>query len=42
VFLENEILYGKSFHWSEDFDSPDFVLPIGVAKIERKGEVVKL
>ncbi|MGB1026741.1 MAG: pyruvate dehydrogenase complex E1 component subunit beta, partial [Rhodospirillaceae bacterium] len=34
VVLENEILYGQSF---EAPDSPDFVLPIGKAKIERAG-----
>jgi hypothetical protein len=32
VFLENEILYGQSFECPTD---PDFVLPIGKAKIER-------
>eukprot|EP00873_Tetraselmis_striata_P029167 jgi/Tetstr1/449431/TSEL_036526.t1 len=35
VFLENEILYGQSF---EIPDMDDFVLPIGKAKIERKGK----
>ncbi len=34
IFLENEILYGHSFDCPED---PDFVLPIGRAKIERAG-----
>jgi pyruvate dehydrogenase E1 component beta subunit len=37
VFLENEILYGQSF---EIPDMDDFVLPIGKAKIERKGSDV--
>ena len=32
IFLENEILYGQSFDVPQD---PDFVLPIGRAKIER-------
>jgi pyruvate dehydrogenase E1 component beta subunit len=39
IFLENEILYGQSF------DVPtaeDFVLPIGVAKVERAGSDVTL
>ena len=34
VFLENELLYGQSFDLPDD---PDFVLPIGKAKIERAG-----
>ncbi len=34
VFLENEILYGQSFVCPDD---PEFVLPIGRAKIEREG-----
>jgi len=37
VFLENEILYGQSFDVPTD---PDFVLPIGRAKIERPGNDV--
>jgi pyruvate dehydrogenase E1 component beta subunit len=39
VFLENEILYGHSF---EVPDHPDFVLPIGKAKIERAGTDVTI
>ena len=35
IFLENEILYGQTFEVPED---PDFVLPIGKAKIERPGK----
>jgi pyruvate dehydrogenase E1 component subunit beta len=35
VFLENEILYGQSF---EVPDLPDFVLPIGKARIARAGK----
>ena len=38
VVLENEILYGQSFDVSEEALSPDFVIPIGKAKIERAGE----
>ncbi|CUM67224.1 uncharacterized protein PRCAT00004917001 [Priceomyces carsonii] len=37
VFLENEILYGEAFEVDEEVLSPDFVLPIGEAKIERSG-----
>jgi pyruvate dehydrogenase E1 component beta subunit len=39
IFLENEILYGQTF------DCPtaeDFILPIGRAKIERRGEHVTI
>jgi len=39
IFLENEILYGRSFEVPTD---PDFVLPIGRAKIERPGKDVTL
>lgn len=39
VFLENEILYGQSFEVPTD---PDFVLPIGRAKIEREGSDVTI
>ncbi|WP_019643898.1 pyruvate dehydrogenase complex E1 component subunit beta [Novispirillum itersonii] len=39
VFLENEILYGQSFDVPDD---PDFVLPIGKAKIERAGKDVTI
>ena len=39
VFLENEILYGQSFDCPTD---PDFILPIGKAKIERAGTDVTL
>src|SRR5437667_10405554 len=39
IFLENEILYGQSFEVPED---PDFVLPIGRAKIERPGKDVTI
>ncbi len=39
IFLENEILYGQSFEVPTD---PDFVLPIGKAKIERVGSDVTL
>ncbi|MCF8531515.1 MAG: pyruvate dehydrogenase complex E1 component subunit beta [Reyranella sp.] len=39
IFLENEMLYGQSFDVPED---PDFVLPIGKAKIERVGKDVTI
>ena len=39
VFLENEILYGQSFDCPTD---PEFILPIGRAKIERVGEHVTI
>jgi pyruvate dehydrogenase E1 component beta subunit len=39
VFLENEILYGHTMDCPTD---PDFVLPIGKAKIEREGEHVTI
>jgi len=39
IFLENEILYGQQFEVPED---PEFVLPIGRAKIERPGNDVTI
>ena len=39
IFLENEILYGHTFDCPTD---PDFILPIGRAKIERAGEHVTI
>src|SRR5215470_5576679 len=39
IFLENEILYGQSFPVPTD---PEFVLPIGRAKIERPGKDVTI
>jgi pyruvate dehydrogenase E1 component beta subunit len=39
VFLENEILYGQTFDCPTD---PEFLLPIGRAKIERAGTHVTL
>ncbi|KAE9414937.1 hypothetical protein Angca_008577 [Angiostrongylus cantonensis] len=35
VFLENEVLYGRSFPVSDEVLKDDFVVPIGVCKIER-------
>ncbi|MSP05206.1 MAG: pyruvate dehydrogenase complex E1 component subunit beta [Acetobacteraceae bacterium] len=39
IFLEHEILYGQSFECPTD---PDFILPIGKAKIERVGAHVSI
>jgi pyruvate dehydrogenase E1 component beta subunit len=39
IFLENEILYGQTFDVPTD---PDFVLPIGRAKVEREGDHVTI
>jgi pyruvate dehydrogenase E1 component beta subunit len=39
VFLENEMMYGQSFEIPAD---PDFVLPLGKAKIEREGSDVTI
>ena len=42
VFLENEIMYGKSFPKLDEFMDKDFVLPIGKAKVEREGKDVTI
>jgi len=42
VFLENELLYGQAFPVSEEAQSPDFLLPIGKAHVERAGTDVSL
>lgn len=42
VFLENELLYGESFELSPEAQHPDFVLPIGKAKIELEGNDITL
>jgi len=39
VFLENEILYGQTFECPV---AEDFILPIGRARIERRGEHVTI
>lgn len=39
IFLENEMLYGQTFDIPDD---PDFIIPIGKAKIEREGSDVTL
>jgi len=40
--LENELQYGVSFPVSQEVMSPDFVLPIGKAKIVREGKDVTI
>ena len=42
VVLENEVMYGAQFEMSDEAMSPDFLIPIGKAKIERPGEQVLL
>jgi len=42
VVLENELLYGTAFPLSDEAQSPDFLIPIGKAKIEREGKDVTI
>lgn len=42
VFLENELLYGESFAVSPEFNNPDFILPIGKAKVELEGKDISI
>lgn len=42
VVLESEILYNETHPLSPEAQSPDFVIPIGKAKIEREGTDVTL
>jgi len=42
IFLESEIAYNYSFPLSEEAASPDYVLPIGKAHIERAGTDVTI
>eukprot|EP00604_Paraphysomonas_vestita_P003182 CAMPEP_0174821218 /NCGR_PEP_ID=MMETSP1107-20130205/6059_1 /TAXON_ID=36770 /ORGANISM="Paraphysomonas vestita, Strain GFlagA" /LENGTH=321 /DNA_ID=CAMNT_0016038013 /DNA_START=135 /DNA_END=1100 /DNA_ORIENTATION=+ len=42
VFLENELLYGVPFPLSDEAQSPDFLIPIGKAKVEREGKDVTI
>jgi pyruvate dehydrogenase E1 component beta subunit len=39
IFLENELMYGQSFEVPTD---PDYIIPIGRAKIEREGSDVTI
>ncbi|KAJ8908057.1 hypothetical protein NDN08_008154 [Rhodosorus marinus] len=38
IFLENEIMYGKTFEVDDAVLDPEFTLPIGKAKIMREGK----
>ncbi|ODV94373.1 hypothetical protein PACTADRAFT_44375 [Pachysolen tannophilus NRRL Y-2460] len=42
IILENEILYNATFEMSEEAMSPDFLIPIGKAKIEKKGKDITI
>lgn len=42
VVLENELLYGVPFPLSDEAQSPDFVIPLGKAKVERAGKDVTI
>lgn len=42
MILEHELMYGVSFPMSDEAQSPDFVIPIGKAKIEIPGTDVTL
>ena len=37
VFMENEITYGQAFNIDDKVEDPNFILPIGKAKIMRPG-----
>eukprot|EP00112_Aurelia_sp_Birch-Aquarium-sp1_P024866 Seg803.2 transcript_id=Seg803.2/GoldUCD/mRNA.D3Y31 product="Pyruvate dehydrogenase E1 component subunit beta mitochondrial" protein_id=Seg803.2/GoldUCD/D3Y31 len=42
VFLENELMYGTAFEMSDEALSPDFLVPIGKAKVEREGRHITI
>jgi len=42
VFLENEIMYGKTFHVDEEKLSADYCIPIGQAKVEKEGTDISI
>lgn len=42
VYLENELLYGVPFPLSDAAQDPEFVIPIGQAKVEREGKDVSI
>jgi pyruvate dehydrogenase E1 component beta subunit len=42
VFLENELMYGVSFPLGPDVLSPDFLIPIGKAKIMKQGRDITI
>jgi len=37
VFLENEMMYGVEFDTTPEMMDADFLIPLGKAKVERKG-----
>jgi len=42
IVLENEILYNETHTLSVEAQSPDFLIPIGLAKVEREGSDISL
>jgi len=42
VFLENEMMYGREFQLSDEVMHPDFVLPIGKAKVVTEGKDITI
>jgi len=42
VVLENELMYGTGFEVSQEVMSPDFLIPIGQAKIMRPGKDITI
>lgn len=42
VFLENEIMYGREFEVGDDFYDENFIIPIGLAKVEKPGKHVTI
>jgi len=42
VFLENEIMYGRTFQVDEEKISADYCIPFGQAKIERSGSDITI
>jgi len=42
VFLENEIMYGVAFAVDDNIMKPDFVIPIGKAKVMKEGKHVTI
>ena len=41
MVLENEVMYGVQFEMPDEALEPEFLIPIGKAKIEREGLVSK-
>jgi pyruvate dehydrogenase E1 component beta subunit len=42
VFLENEIMYSESFELSDEVLDPNYLAPIGKAKVMREGKDVTI